>query len=67
MIIDINKEVSLEKNDQILIVISLDTEEKIHKWFQWIKTKLGPETLEATDVEIVQAAVFIGKGIEPTD
>ena len=68
-IVDINEMVPLEKSDQVLIVIVLDTEEKIYKWFQWLKTVLVAKEnkINATAVEIVQAAVFIGKGLEPTD
>ena len=56
--------VRLAPQNQVLIVISLDTEEKIIKWNEWIKERLtGENDLDATEAEIVRAAVRIGKGL----
>ena len=53
----------MKEEDQVLIVYSLDTEEKISKFSKWVKAHLkGENDLEATSREIVRAAVFIGKG-----
>ena len=63
LICSINRAVSLKEEDQVLIVYSLNTEEKISKFNKWVKSHLkGENELEATDREIVRAAVFIGKG-----
>ena len=64
MIVSIDNIIPLEPKNQVLIVMQLDTEEKIQKWFDWIKSRLvGENDLQATEVEIVRAAVKIDKGI----
>lgn len=63
LINSINQVIPLKPENQVLIVWRLDTEEKIIKFNDWIKTKLkGENELVATEQEIVRAAVFIGKG-----
>lgn len=63
MINSINQVIPLKPENQVLIVWRLDTEEKIQKWFEWLRPKVkGENELEATEQEIVRAAVFIGKG-----
>ena len=58
--------VTLEEKNQVLIVISLDTEEKIMQFNDWVKSKLkGENDLQATETEIVRAAVRIGKELPP--
>jgi hypothetical protein len=48
----------------VLIVIKLDTEQKIVEFNEWVKAHLqGENDLQATEVEIVRAAVRIGKNI----
>lgn len=62
----IDKEIRLEEEDQVLILHLLDTEEKIYKFNEWVKAHLkGENDLQATEAEIVRAAVKIDKGIEP--
>ena len=63
LINSINQEVPLEEKDQVLIVMTLDTENKIHRFNNWLKTKLDNGSLQATSVEIVRAAVQISKGV----
>lgn len=59
--------VTLQPKDQVLIVMSLDTEDKIIEFIQWVKSKLsGENNLNATETEIVRAAVRIGKQLPPT-
>lgn len=68
LIVSIDRVIPLAMEDQVLMVIHLDTEEKIVKFNNWIKSKLiGENEIDATAVEIVQAAVFIGKGLDPLD
>ena len=63
MINSINQVIPLEMKNQVLIVMQLDTEEKISQWFKWIRRRLkGGNDLQATETEIVRAAVQIGKG-----
>ena len=64
LINSINQVIPLQEKNQVLIVISLDTEKKISKFNQWIGARLeGENDLHATETEIVRAAVQIGKGI----
>lgn len=66
MIVTIDSIIPLAKENQVLLVLKLNTEAKVQKWFDWIATKLkGENDLQATEVEIVRAAVKIDKGIEP--
>ena len=66
MINSINQVIPLSPENQVLIVLKLNTEEKIQKWFEWLKPRIkGENDLQATEVEIVRAAVKIDKGIEP--
>ena len=64
MINSINQVIPLTEENQVLIVLSLDTVEKVQKWFEWIRPRIrGENDLEATEEEIVRAAVRAGKGI----
>ena len=64
MINAINQVVPLKEENQVLIVMKLNTEQKIGKWIEWIQQRLsGENNLNATETEIVRAAVKIDKGI----
>ena len=64
MIVTIDSIVPLTKENQVLIAMKLNTEDKVRKWFDWIESKLqGENDLQATEAEIVRAAVRIGKNI----
>ena len=66
MIVTIDSVIQLTQENQVLLVLELNTESKVQKWFDWIQTKLkGENELQATEAEIVRAAVKINKGIEP--
>ncbi len=59
----IDRVIPLKAEDQVLIVLELDTTEKIQKWFNWIRERLtGENDLQATAEEVVRAAVHINKG-----
>ena len=61
----INRVIPLKEEEQVLIFIRLNTEEKIIKWNEWIKGRLkGENSLDATANEIVQAAVHISKELD---
>ena len=62
----INRVIPLTPENQVLIVIELDTEEKIIQFNNWVKSRLtGENELNATEVEIAGAASLIGKGLDP--
>ncbi len=62
LILSINNEVPLKEEDQVLIVLKLDTEMKIVLFNNWIWSRLVDGELQATAPEITRAAVKIGKG-----
>ena len=64
MVNAIDRQIPLQKENQVLIVLSLNTEEKVDKFFDWVEERLTEKNkLNATEVEIVRAAVHINKGI----
>ena len=64
LIVSIDNVVPLKEENQVLIVMKLNTEEKVIMWNEWIKSRLvGDNDLQATEEEIVRAAVRIDKGI----
>ena len=64
LIVSIDNVVPLKEENQVLIVMKLNTEEKVIMWNEWIKSRLvGENDLQATEAEIVRAAVRIDKGI----
>lgn len=58
---DISRQVPIDMEDKVLIALVLNSEAKIKKYAQWVKTRLDGEILHATAPEIVRAAVKIGK------
>ncbi len=58
----IEKQIEMEMADIVLIMMSLNTEEKIVRFAEWVLSKLNGEMLEATAPEILRAAVRIGDG-----
>lgn len=64
LILSINEVIPLEEREQVLIVMKLNTSEKIVKFNEWVKARMkGENELDATAAEIVRAAVQIDKGI----
>ena len=61
MVNSINQELSLTKENQVLIVYKLNTVQKIRKFMDWIGQNLKNGKLNATEQEIVRIAVKIGK------
>ena len=57
----INAQIPLAEEDRVLIMYSLNTEEKIKRYNEWVKSRLDGETLNATETEVIQTAVKIGK------
>ena len=60
LIASINEQISLDMEERILIMMKLDTEEKIKHYVEWLKSRANGEILHATAAEIVRAAVKIG-------
>ena len=66
LINEIDRVIPMKPENQVLIVLRLDTEEKIVQFNNWVKSRrTGENELDATEVEIVRAAVRIGKGWNP--
>ena len=64
LILSINEVIPLEEREQVLIVMKLNTSEKIVKFNEWVKARMKSENdLDATAAEIVIAAVQIDKGL----
>jgi len=57
----INFEIGLSKENQVLIVLKLDTEEKIIMFNYWIKLKIQNQKLCSTESEIMREVVKISK------
>ena len=57
----INFEIGLSKENQGLIVLKLDTEEKIIMFNYWIKLKIQNQKLCSTESEIMMEVVKISK------
>lgn len=55
----IEKQTNMDMDDIMLILLELNTEEKIYHFFQWIKTRLKGEDILATPREIVREACEI--------
>ena len=62
MLHNITDEVTMEMPDIVLIMMDLNTEEKIVKFTNWVREKFDGQDLRATAQEIVRAAVWIGQG-----
>ena len=63
LIHSIEKEIGLEEESIVLLLHLLDSEEKIYKFNEWVKTKLKGDKIQATEVEICGAASLISKNI----
>ena len=55
----IEKQLNMDRNDVMLVLMELNTEEKIQSFFRWIKARLDGEQVLATPREIVKAACDI--------
>ena len=59
---DIEDQIPMEMPDIVLIMMDLDTVEKIVQFAEWVESKLDGDNLKTTAREIVRAAVWIGQG-----
>ena len=53
----------MDEEDKVLIVMKLDSRDKILKFNDWVKGRMDGEILRTTAPEIVRAAVNIGREI----
>ncbi len=60
----INAEIPLQEHNQVLIVYLLDNPDKIVAFNNWIIAHLKGGKLQATETEIVRAAVQASKSID---
>ena len=62
--LDAKREViGLEEESVVLLLHLLDSEEKIFKFNEWVKTKLNGDKIQATETEVCGAASLISKNI----
>ena len=61
LIVSISREIRLEKQDQVLIAMELNSEKKIKRFRDWVESRMDGEQLNAKPAEIVRAAVKIGE------
>ena len=60
----IEKQMNMDMDDIMLVLLELNTEEKIYRFFQWIKTRLKGEEILAKPNEIVRAACEISEELD---
>ena len=63
----VEAQIGMEKNDIMLILLDLDTEEKIWRFFQWFKTQVDGNIILAKPNEIVRAACEISDELDERD
>lgn len=61
MVNAIDREVPLEEADKVLILLQLDTEDKISTFNEWGKTKLVNDELVTTPEEVMHATAKVGR------
>ncbi len=62
MLHNITDEIPMEMPDIVLVMMHLNTEERIEQFTNWVRTKFDGKHLNATAQEICRAAVWIHKG-----
>ena len=62
MLHNITDEVPMEMPDIVLVMMHLNTEERIEQFTDWVRGKFDGERLNATAPEICRAAVRIHEG-----
>lgn len=58
----IERQLNMDRQDIKLILLELDTDEKMIQFMEWCLSKTEDEEIQATPREIVLAAVQIGDG-----
>lgn len=60
--ISIGKQLNMEKEDQILMLMCLNTPKKITQFVDWTKTKTIKDKLHSTPAEVMHVVTLIAKG-----
>ena len=60
----IEKQKNMDMDDIMLVLLEMNTEEKIYRFFQWIKERLDGEKILAKPNEIVRAACEISDELD---
>lgn len=58
----LENQIPFTEDDRILIMINLDTRDKMRSFLHWIRSKLDGDLLRSNRQEVVRAAVRIGHG-----
>ena len=56
-----DEEIGLREEDKVLIILQLNTEDKVDQFNEWIKTKMVDKKFVATPVEVMNATARIGR------
>ncbi len=56
-----SEEIQMREEDKILIILQMNTEEKIEKFFDWIESKMENEKLKTTTTEVMNITARIGR------
>ena len=56
-----DEEIGLREEDKVLIILQLNTEDKVDQFNDWIKSKIIDEKLIATPIEVMNATSRIGR------
>ena len=67
MTITIGKQLSMEKNGQVFMMMMLNTPEKIKKFSDWARARTVDDKINSTPMKVLSAATRIGRGMEPLD
>ena len=65
LIVAIADEVPMAEENQVLLMYKLNTEDRVLRFNDWLKTKLKDGKLVTTEAEICRAAVKVSKGLDP--
>ena len=61
----INREVPMDEEDRMLVLLELNSETKIMQFRDWVESRMDGDNLKATAPEITRAATRICKGEQP--
>ncbi len=61
LILAINQQIPIEEKDMVLMLYHLNSIPRMKAFNKWVKGKLAGETLNASNHDVVQAAVHISR------
>ena len=61
MINAIDDEIGLREEDKVLIMMQLNSEEKLDRFNEWIRENIKDSKLDATPVDVMNATAKIGR------